>query len=148
MHISLPFVLEGFLFCCERQISLLDQIMLGSPLLWALPCLGARKNVKCGCSLGDREARQNVVCIGRATTGARQQVAGAKSVMQSSHTLDALQKWRPRATLLSALRVAGVWFMRLGCACSGVPAVRPSHFSFPREFSLLLQAVDLSVASN
>ena len=51
-----------------------------------------QKIAKCGCSLGDREARQNVVCIGRATTGAPQQVAGAKSAMQSSHALDALQQ--------------------------------------------------------
>ncbi len=51
-----------------------------------------QKHVKCGCSLGDREARQNVVRIGRATTGAPQQVVGAKSVMQSSHALGAFQK--------------------------------------------------------
>ena len=55
--------------------------------------LGRQQQIaKCGCSLGDREARQNVICKERATTGAPQQVAGAKSAMQSSHALDALQQ--------------------------------------------------------
>ena len=29
VHISLPFLSEGLLFCCEHQISPLDQIMFG-----------------------------------------------------------------------------------------------------------------------